>query len=433
MTAPRRILVVNPLWPHSAHSVRAANVVVFELIAELARQAKLQIGFLKISLAGTETPTLIEEKGRQELVALGVEFLPPFIYSVESRTRPRLARWLAPQEADFYPEARYRIAATAAAMGFRPDLVFIPWSERATALFADLPVKKFAYYGNPDPKAGRARAAFAREHGGSSIAYARERWALSRLERVHLGIMRRFDYLGDVAANDAIYYYNHGHPNAFYIRNLWIDRLGTRWRVQRERERTDPFVIVGNLGQLGGTANTHGLEILARDVLPELRRAMESHKFEIHIFGAGVPHPAVAALLSAPEIRLRGFVDDIDCELMTAPVFLCLNNASRYKVGHTRYLHAWSLGGCIVGHRDAALSMPEMISGRNCLLGGSASQIADHVVMAARDVLLRRRLSEAGYATFLEKFTASTVVSEILSRIGHDPNAAVSARQKLVG
>ena len=421
MTAPRRVLVVNPLWPHSAHSVRAANVVVHELVAEMARQSQLKIGFLKLSAGEKTTPTLVEEQGRRELMALGVEFLPPFVYSQEASTRPRVARWLAPCEVDFYPEVRHRPVAMAAAMCFRPDLVFIPWSERATALFADLPVNKFAYYGNPDPKAGRARAVFAREHGGSSVVYARERWALSRLERAHLAVMRRFDYLGDVAANDAAYYSNHGHPNAFYIRNLWIDRLGTRWRTQRERERTDPFVIVGNLGQLGATANTHGLEILVRDVLPEMRRAMGCRKFEVHIFGAGVLHPAIAPFLHAPEIRLRGFVDDIDGELMTAPVFLCLNNASRYKVGHTRYLHAWSLGGCVVGHRDAALSMPEMVNGENCLLGGTAAEIAGMVASVAQDVRLRRRLNEAGYATFREKFTASPVVGQIFERIGIAP------------
>jgi len=418
VSALRRILVVNPLWPHSAHSVRAANVVVYELVAELARQSDLKIGFLKLSAAASEAPTEIEEKGKRELAALGVEFLPPFVYASPPSLRPRLTRWLAPQEADFYPEARHRSAANAAAMVFRPDMVFIPWSERGTALFADLPVKKFAYYGNPDPKAGLARAEFAREHGGSFLAYARERIALGRLEHAHLGIMRRFDYLGDVAANDAAYYRDHGHPNAFYVRNLWIDRFGRHWLEPRQRERTDPFVIVGNLGQLGATANTHGLEILGRDVLPELRHAMGSRRFEIHVFGAGTPHPAVAGLLRTSEFRLRGFVDDIDGELMAAPVFLCLNNASRFKVGHTRYLHAWSLGGCIVAHRDAALSMPEMVSGENCLLGDSAAEIAGMVALVARDAALRKRLGEAGYATFREKFTARPVVAQILDRIG---------------
>jgi hypothetical protein len=414
---PRRMLIVNPVWPCADHGVRAANVVIYELVAEFARRPGLMIGFLKLHASAAEAPNAAERTGMRELADLGVEFLDPFVLATEPRRRSRLLRWLVPEEADFYPEATLRAAAEKAAMEFRPDLVFIPWSENATSLFADLPVAKFAYYGNPDPKSALARAAFARAHGGSLLGYARERWNLARLERFHLKTMRRYDYLGDVAANDASYYRRHGHPNAFYVRNIWIDRVGTAWRSKRERERTDPLVIVGNLGKLAATANTHGLEILARDVLPELRRVLAGN-FEIHVFGAGAPHPAIARLLEAPEIRLRGFVDDIDGELMTAPIFLCLNNASRFKVGHTRYLHAWSVGCCVVAHRDAALSMPEMVSGENCLLGGSVSELAEQVASAAADPHLRRRLGEAGYATFVDRFTARPVVDEILSRIG---------------
>jgi hypothetical protein len=412
----RRILIVNPVWPCADHSVRAANVVIYELVAEFARRPELKMGFLKLNTSPDEAPSAVEAVGMRELSALGVEFIEPFVLAPRSTPRSRMSRWLCPQEADFYPDVAQRPAAENVAMAFAPDLLFIPWSETATSLLANLPVEKFAYYGNPDPKSGLARAAFAREHGGSLIAYVRERWQLARLERLHLQTMRRFDYLGDVAANDADHYRQHGHPNAFYVRNLWIDRFGTAWRARREAERTDPFVIIGNIGKLGATANTHGLEILGRDVMPELHRAFAGSKFEVHVIGAGAPHAGIADLLKAPKIRMRGFVDDIDGEMMTAPVFLCLNNASRFKVGHTRYLHAWSLGCCVIAHRDAALSMPEMVSGENCLLGGSPAEIAD-MVAQARDVRLRRRLGEAGYATFVEKFTARPVVEQILGRI----------------
>ena len=414
----QRILVVNTIWPCAAHSTRAANVVVYELIAEMARRPGVKVGFLKLSDRAGEARSDAEEAGVRELCAQGVEVLDPLVCPVTALPRPSRARfWLFPKEAYFYPEAAQRPVARAAAMAFRPDLIFIPWSETATSLFADVLVAKYTYYGNPDVKSGRARAEFARAHGGSLLNYLAQRLSLARLEKYHLAIMRHYDYLGDVAANDADYYRGRGHPNAFYVRNLWIDRPGTRWRDRREAERTDPFVIVGNVGKLGATANTQGLEILGRDVVPELRRAMAGRAFEVHIFGAGALHPAVAAALRAPEVRLRGFVDDIDLELTTAPVFLCLNNASHFKVGHTRYLHAWSLGCCVVAHRDVALSMPEMVSGENCLLGDSPAEIADMIAAAAGDGALRRRLGEAGYATFIEKFTARPVVDQIMAKI----------------
>jgi hypothetical protein len=110
-------------------------------------------------------------------------------------------------------------------------------------------------------------------------------------------------------------------------------------------------------------------------------------------------------------------VDDIDGELMTAPIFFCLSNASPFKVVDTGYLHAWSLGCCVVAHRHTALCMPEMVGGENCLLAETAAEIADMVAAVAPDGALRRRLSEAGYATFIDKFTASAVVNEIFGRV----------------
>jgi glycosyltransferase involved in cell wall biosynthesis len=415
LSGVRRILVVNSSWPCTNHTVRAANVVIYELVAEFARQPGLKVGYLKLN-ADVELPGPIEQAGIRQLSDRGVEFLDPFtVRKHPQRARP--ARWLAPIESDFYPEVSQRLAAEKAAMKFEPDLIFIPWSEIGVSLFANLPVTKFAYYGNPDPKSGWARAVFAREHGGSRFAYLRECWRLGLLERYHLKTMRRYEYVGDVAANDVEYYRDSGHPNAFYVRNVWIDRCGDGWSDRYQRERLEPFVIIGNIGKLGGTANTHGLEILCRDVLPQLRKTF-GRAFEIHICGAGSPHPAIADLLQAPEIRLRGFVEDIDEEMLTAPVFLCLNNASRYKVGHTRYLHAWSLGCCVIAHQDAALSMPEMIGGENCLLGRSPLEIAELIKRAANDVKLRRRIGSAGYATFSTKFRATHVVEQIMSRVG---------------
>jgi hypothetical protein len=413
-----RILVVNPLWPHSAHSTRAANVVIYELIAELARQPGLEVGFLKLDASESQAQTEAERASIRELSSLGVTVLNPFVCPTREVAKPsRLRFWLFPKEVYFYPEATQRSAACGTAMAFRPEMLFVPWSEMATSLFADVPVPKFAYYGNPDTKSGLARADFARANGGALVEYIARRLSLARQERFHLATMKKYDYLGDVAANDAEYYRRKGHQNSFYVRNVWIDRFGLSWRDRRDRERIDPFVIVGNVGKLDATANTQGMEILGRDVVPELQRVMGNRKFEVHICGAGRLNPKVAAHLQAPEIKMRGFVDDIDEELLTAPVFLCVNNGSRFKVGHTRYLHAWSLGSCVVAHKDVALSMPEMVSGENCLLGGSVAEIAEMTRAVADDPVLRRRIGEAGYGTFVRKFTASSVVEQILKRL----------------
>jgi glycosyltransferase involved in cell wall biosynthesis len=282
-----------------------------------------------------------------------------------------------------------------------------------------MPIAKFAYYGNPDAKSAAARLRFAREHGEVDIpSMLLQAWDNRSLERAHLRQMKKYPMLGDVAANDAEYYASHGHPNAFYVRNLWIDRQpGDLWRSAR-RAREQKSVIIGNIGRLPGTGNTLGLELLGRDLLPLLRERLSGQSYKVRILGAGSLHPKIAPYFETPEVDMAGFVPDIDEAILEAGVFLCLNNASHFKVGQTRYLHAWSLGACIVAHRDAALSMPEIRHNKNALLGDSIAEIADLVKQAIGDDALRRRIGEAGYDTFVKLFTAESVAHSIVERIG---------------
>jgi glycosyltransferase involved in cell wall biosynthesis len=411
-----RLLILTDMWPHPRHSVRAANVVIFELIAALAREAGVHPSLLRVH-RGTETaPTDEERAGLQALAGLGVDLLPALVIPPPKPPRPALLRAWRPSEIDFVPEVAHRDLLRAAVDRAAPDLVLIVWSEWLTALAATLPQAKFSYYGNPPPKNYVAGRAWQHRHGNPGFQGWRQDIYYRRFEAIHLEHMRGYQYLGDVAANDVAYYQQAGHPNAFYIRNLWVDRFGGPWRARRGAAR--PHIIVGNIGRLSATANGYGLEILARDFLPALRRRLPAGSFELHVIGAGEPHPAIARLLEQPEIRRRGFVDDIDAEIGEASLFLCLNNASLYKVGHTRYLHAWSLGAAVAAHADVRLSMPELADGENAVLGATIDELADKVAAALPDEAYRARIGAAGYDTFRRLFTADKVAPEILRRVG---------------
>lgn len=409
-----RILVLTALWPHPAHSVRAANVVAFELISALARSSGARIGLLVV---GYETPVAQDEQARfacDHLKSLGVEVLTPVTLRSTHPPRPRLARMLAPTFTDYYPAAGCVEELVPAIEGFDSDLLFVPWSEWLTALASRVPVDKFAYYGNPDPKSLRAQIAFRRrvgEVGALRAGYLSIR--ADRLERFHLAAMNQYGWLGDVAANDAEYYRSRGHPNAFYARNTWMVAPS----IQGVEPQDRICKIIASVGRVSGTANTLGLEYLGTQLLPEMRRIFGARSFELHVLGAGEVHPHVKPLISQPEILLRGFVSDIDREIASAAAFLCVNNATSYKVGHTRYLHAWSLGSCVVAHRDVSLSMPELRNGENALLGADAAEIAEHLLRSCRDAAARRRIADAGKRTFLEEFTADRVVPTLLARV----------------
>lgn len=417
-----RLLVINPIWPHSSHSSRAANIVLFELLRAFAREPGIQLGFLKLSDADAPAIAPVEREALDDLRALGVQILP------ECRLRApaqRIAGWrqlLAPTPEQFYPALRDRDLAMRSAEAFAPDALVIPWSEMATALFADMPVRKYAYYGNPDHKSLVARTMFERRYGGGLKNYLINRILGHHLERLHLGVMRKYEAIGDVASNDALYYRRQGIARAEYIQNVWLDRFpdAPPALANGRAGGNSPARIIANVGKLGGTANTYGLAYLAEEVLPHLPAAMNGRPYEVHILGAGALHPHVARVLpSLPGVVMRGFVDDIDEEMAQAGLFLCVNNGTAYNVGHTRYLHAWSLGCCVIAHAAASEAMPEIRHEENALLGRDGAAIAGLIARAAEDADLRHTLGRNGYDTFRRCFMAGPVAARIVAALAN--------------
>lgn len=412
MNPKLRILVVNSIWPTSAHSTGAANIISFELLRGLAHEPNIEVAFLKVS-HGQEAEKAGDEKAAiQGLKEHYIEVLSPLVLPERlTQKRPSWQRALFPKITDFYPDVAATGLVNERIAKFAPDFVFIPLSESATALCSEADVVKFAYYSNPDPKQAFALAAFNYRNGTSSaLKYFFQRRIFRQLEKFHLSIMNKYEILANVAENDAQYYQQKCRSDAFYIQNLWIDRVPD-WAGKRKEE---PGKIIASIGRLDGTANSHGLGVLGRDLLPELAKTLPGTAYEIHILGGGTMHPALRKYFNRPEVRLRGYVDDIDAEFLSAPVFLSTNNASSYKVVHTRYLHAWSLGTCIVAHRDSALSMPELVHKKNALLGNDIPEMAALVKHALKNPSLRASLAHQGYLDFKNMHTAEVVAPKII-------------------
>jgi hypothetical protein len=405
-------------WPSTQHTVRAANVVIFELIRALAQKSGIKLAFLKVSRPTDIVAGDDERVGLAAVAALGVDILPEVKLLQPQQRAGVLTKLIFPSVEHFYPEVLegQRIATVLA--DWNADAIMVPWSEWLTAACSQVNQLKFAYYGNPDHKSGRIRSWHDLRLRGLSVGFLRTQLGLFPLEHAHNAIMKRYELVGDVAQNDAKYYVSKGHPNAFYIRNVWIDRFGSGWRERRRAlEIVEPLVIIGNVGKLDGTANRLGLEYLGTDLLPALRKRLAPGTFRVEVLGAGQLDPQIKRHFAGSEVVFRGFVPDIDEAILAAPIFLCVNNATRYKVGHTRYLHAWSLGATVIAHEDAALSMPEIKHEQNALLGRNGEEIADLIVRAGKDRLLRERLGEGGWETYRTQFTAECVATDIIRQI----------------
>jgi glycosyltransferase involved in cell wall biosynthesis len=441
-----RILVLSGAWPVIAGATRGAEIALYEMLRLLAAEGDIQVAY---TLAATEEVPQSDQMraGMATLAAAGVRFLPPIRFDYKLPASPLRRSYQRLFSNISIPGLGQDDKIVAACQGaeFIPDAVLTVWSDLAAAAASSLPWPVFAYCGNPYHKVVlanlRLQWQWERRRQPSWLArHALERLIAKRIEQLHVRSMRRLAFVGDVHANDVAFYRSVGVA-AHYLRSMWPSVDHADWRCRREAaEQLSPLKIAASVASVPSTGNTFGLLAIGQEVLPALRRQFGADAFELHIYGAGVPRPFLKSLLNDPAVKLRGFVDDLDAEIYSCPIYLVANNRYFYKAGHNRFLHAWSLGACIVTWRDSAIAMPELVHDHNVLLAKSADEMTELIAGAAANKALRRRLGAAGRATVQDYYRPETIVAELVRRIrnwrsqpgaGNDSKSLIGAMSAL--
>lgn len=423
-SAHKHLLVVSSVWPHVEGSFEAANVVAYSIVAELATSGDFDLSYAYVNANPAEIPPQAEPELAQ-LRAAGVSFLEPLLLPPPPSLRERPLAFLKALFAK--PESilfGYGVGDELRVHAQRQvDAVLTIWTEVGLNAASDVGTLRFAYHGNPDHKVFDAQHEVMRLIGAEPrgmrgfIDWLRRVLLRNLLERAHLAILRKYTFVADVAANDAAYYAKQG-VNAFYLQNMWPMLPPVDWEVRRDHlEAVNPGKIVGSVGNMSATGNSLGFVALGQEVLPALERQLPVGSFKIHIFGGREPKSYLKPLLTHSAVLLRGFVDDLNEEILSAQVFLISNNHHNFKVGHTRFLHAWSLGSCVVAFRDCCEAMPEIEHGYNALLGDSAEEVAALVAQALNDRDLRRSIGRGGIVTLQQKFSPATVARTLVERM----------------
>jgi glycosyltransferase involved in cell wall biosynthesis len=336
------------------------------------------------------------------------------------RSLPWLRRFINPY---LFPAVAVKPGVAAHVIKIKPDVIASIWSWEALAASYDIPgLPKFVYYGNPNHKPTTSQLRFPHLFGIARTGLiSRLRFGALKLinravEIQHLRMMAACEATANNALVDANYYSSMGHPRSVYLQNMWPDAAGGP--VFGGRPAGDGVVhICGSVGNLAATGNTFGLYYLGVELMPRLKARLGCEQLVVDIFGGGTLRPSCAGALIDPDIRMRGWVSDINAEIVQSAVFLVLTNVYGFNVGNTRILLAWSLGACIIAHSSSAFSMPELVHGENILLGETADEIAELVVRAIRDPGLRQRIGRGGYNTFCNYYRSEIVVPMMLEEI----------------
>jgi len=238
-------------------------------------------------------------------------------------------------------------------------------------------------------------------------------------EMSHRHVVLRSQAILNTSAGNNQYYEDIGHPKVVYVGTTWSGPPANAGQQGSggvsDGSASKPFKIIGHAGFLGMTASTFGLEYLLKYTMPALRQEMNGYAFEVHIIGGGKATEVLRPYLKQENIVLRGYVKDLDSELLDSDVFLFLNNAGPLKSIFSRQIIAWAMGLCLVVHKGSLETLPELDHGNNVLVGASAPELASLVKRACLDRDLNRKLRLGGRYTYDEHFTPAAISGKILS------------------
>lgn len=421
-----KVLVLSENLPTPRHTkIGAVDIVLNALITELSRH-DIQVA-LQAILPEHRRPLTAEERQliRGESNPQVKIFEPLFRsdYALAERGLLRYARHgyasLFRQMAYYYPAIKLRPVIEKRIAEFGADAILIFWDPAGLAASYQVGVPKLAYYGMPDYAAVKARL----EDGdlfGVKLSPLRRALVMAGIqarEKHQLTLMMDCQTAANICAEHADFYRECGHPHSIYVPNMYpaIHRDSTG--VCPSSRMNGKAKIFGSMGYMGATGNTYGFKCIGEEIVPRLDALLGREAYEIHVFGSGEPVPAVRAALNVPNIKMRGWVEDIDSEIQSADVFLVANNTGRYKGSHTRFLHAWSLGACCVSHTYNQRANPEMIHGENVLMGETADGIVHCVVEAIKNPELRAKIGADGRRAYETHFTPTVVVERLVKEL----------------
>jgi hypothetical protein len=289
--------------------------------------------------------------------------------------------------------------------------------ERLAPALSRAGMRVYGYLARPPMAASQVHARERLRGLKRGVANAR----LRAKERRHLQRLRDLFGARNICALDATWYDRHG-VGCSYLPNTWPDAFGDAWpSLRRAAEgRRQGVHILGNIGVLSSTGNYYGMLYLADQVLPLLKQKLKATDFTINICGRFEFPPALDHLRREPSVAIRGFVPDIDEEMLGNHIFLVLNNAGPYPGGYTRVIYAFSSGSCLIAHRRLAESMPELVHDENCLLGDTPEGITGLIMAAANDPALRGRIGEAARRTYLTRYRPAIIAEDLVRMMmGH--------------
>jgi|688.fasta_scaffold08423_10 hypothetical protein len=205
--------------------------------------------------------------------------------------------------------------------------------------------------------------------------------------------------------------------NCTYIPNCW-ENFSKIYSSKYLKKKDVEFNICSSIGGLNATGNYFGIKYLADFILPKINKKY----LLFNIYGRYKLHKELLYLKKNKFLRFRGFVKDIDNEVIKSKFCLILNNAYNKSLigGYTRVIYFFSLGKCLIAHSNLKKSMPELQNNYNCLLGNSSKKIIELINRSVKDKRIIKKIEFNAKKTFYQKYSSKIIFNQILKKASRE-------------
>jgi glycosyltransferase involved in cell wall biosynthesis len=158
--------------------------------------------------------------------------------------------------------------------------------------------------------------------------------------------------------------------HAKYLPYPWPEGAEDAGGNGTERSQKPTFLFYGSLKGLGSRSAFH---LMLHELYPRLMDLWGKEGFEIMVAGRGGLYAWVEEEMGRkPEFRYEGFVEDIEglmhsCHAVLVPIDVPVGNRSRI-------ITAMANKTLVIAHVNTALSNPELVDGKTCLLANDVTE-----------------------------------------------------------
>jgi glycosyltransferase involved in cell wall biosynthesis len=234
-------------------------------------------------------------------------------------------------------------------------------------------------------------------------ARKREQFALQSLRNFYLILEHAYHHTQELT--------NMGYQNVVYLPHP-IPEPDKEKIAEKYEKRTENSVRILIPGSLKGVSSRLGFDFFINEVLSRLANKDIKDPYQFRIVGHGkLPESIKASLEKQRNVRIIGFVEDIEKEYVNADIVLV--NVPVEQGFRTRIADAFSYGCCVVAHSANCAGMPEVSDGVNALTAEDPDLFVQKLIAAITKPELRKQIGDKAKETFEKQYAIKVATKKL--------------------